>query len=80
MYYHKYNTSSAFSINKEMNNYLRFYQENLLRNILKKQTPKVDTCMTSFNPIDPNIYILLFPLTNILAFLAGYYSHYFLKK
>lgn len=77
MYYNKYNTNTRFFVNKKMSNYLRFYQENLIKNCLQKETSKVNTSMKPLNPIDPNIYLLLFPVTNILAFLAGYYSHYF---
>lgn len=78
MYYYKYNTSS-FPMNKRMSNYLRFYQDSLIKNVLKKETPKVNTFMKPFPPIEPNTYLILFHVSNILAFLAGYYSHYFLN-
>ncbi len=82
MYSHKYNTSSLFSVNKKMSDYLRFYQNNIIKCLLKNQTPKSNTCvkLNSLSPIDPNAHLILFPLTNIFCFLAGYYSHYFLKK
>lgn len=80
MYEYNYNRSNAFFVNKKMHDYLKLYKDNLLKDILKKQTPKINTFTKPFPPIDPNIYSLLFPVTNILAFLAGYYSHYFLNK
>lgn len=82
MYSYKYNTFSQVCVNKKMMSYLKFYQDTLIKDIFKKQTPKINTFMKLCPPIDPNTntYLILFPLTNIFCFLAGYYSHYFLKK
>lgn len=80
MYYYKYNTPSRFHVNKKMSDYLTLYQSNLMKRILKKETVKINIPMTDLQPIDPNVYVILFPLTNMFCFLAGYYSHYFLNK
>lgn len=80
MYFYKYNNCSKFYVNKKISDYLRLYQDNLIKDIFKRQTTNLNTFVRQFPPIEPKEYFILIPLTNILSFLAGYYSHYFLRN
>ncbi len=74
--------SNTFYINKRMQEYLKYYQNKIIKSYIKKhnETKYIPSLlMQTLPPLDPNNYIKIIPMTYILSFLAGYYSHYFLK-
>lgn len=78
MHFHK---NVSFYTNKNVNDYLKLYETNYIKRILQfyEKAPRVrniDNTLPAIDP-DPRNYLLVFHVTHILSFLAGYYSHYF---
>lgn len=74
MHFHK---NISFYTNKKVYDYLKLYEKNRIQDILRfhKNTPAFTDALMP--PRDPLRHLLFFSATHILAFLAGYYSHYF---
>lgn len=75
--------SNTFYINKKMQEYLKYYQNNIIQNHIENYNnikKSSFSLMQSIPPGDPKSYLIVTSITHVLSFLAGYYSYSFLNK